>query len=159
MRTTRGPISSHDKPEDALKKVERKPARKARAIDPEQSADGSVRFQTVVRSDGRRIRNLTIYIAKLEDDDPADDARTEAAAAALRSRKIRMRDARYSTNRPEVIAWLRGRIYNGHLPEVEEDVTMRELPCPHKSCDWTAPHRNTAEGQRELSEHLYEEHA
>ena len=158
MRTTRGPISSYDKPDDVLEKVGRKPVKRARrAVDPAMPSTGLARFVTVFRGDGRpRLKNLTLYLGMTADDDAADDARTLAAAAALKKRKLRFRDGAYTTNIPEVASWLRGRIYAGRLPAVEEDAAMLDLPCPHQGCAFTV--KRTKAGDRELLQHIYDDH-
>ena len=158
MRTIRGGISSYDNPDDALEKVARKPTKRARRpVDPAQPASGLARFVTVFRGEGRpRLKNLTLYLGMTADDDAADDARTLAAAAALKKRKLRFRDGAYTTNIPEVASWLRGRIYAGRLPAVEEDAAMLDLPCPHQGCAFTV--KRTKAGDRELLQHIYDDH-
>lgn len=153
MRTTRGPISSYDKPDDAEDRVKaRKPSpRPPRAVDPAQPLAGAARFKTT-----GGVRNLTLKLGLLAEDDPDDAARTMACVRALKTDRIKFRDYAYVTSAPEVIAWLRGRIYAGQLPAVEEDPAMLDVKCPREGCDYTV--KNTKRGQRDLLAHINDAH-
>lgn len=159
MRTTRGPITSYEKTEDVTERIKaRKPVAKAkRALDPNRPLDGAARFETADRGkDKPRVRNLTVYLNLLPDDDPDDEARTLAAARVLGKRKIRFHDGAYVTNQPDVVAWLRGRIYAGRLRGVVEDAGMMDIKCAHPGCDFTV--KNTKAGAQELLIHNHDVH-
>lgn len=158
MPTKRGPISSYEKPEDLAERVKaRKPSVKPkRPLDPDRPLDGAARFQSVERGDKPRVRNLTLYVGMLAEDDPEDDARTLAAVASLKRRKLRFTEGAYVTNDPAVTAWLRHRIYAGKLPEVEEDISMMDIKCAHPDCDYTV--KNTKDGAKQMLRHTFEVH-
>lgn len=155
MPTHRGPITSHHEPAEpspVVRKAQelRRGKRNATPRDPNDPLKGMARFKTL-----RGYRNLAIKLAFLPpDEDERDDELTRAALEWLNTDKIRFHDGALATREKPLIDWLRYRIHEGRLPDVEEDLSMLDIACPQ--CGKTF--KNSKSGHKALAQHIYDEH-
>lgn len=85
---------------------------------------------------------------------PDNEEQTNRVMVAVNGRFIDFEEAAFVTGNQDVIDWLRRRIANGALPDIDEDISMLDIRCPN--CE--ASFKNTPTGHKDLSKHVIKAH-
>ena len=182
MPTVRGQMTASSTPRGIIEELRERrsqgtAAKPEKSVDPENPLKGASRFIARGKKEKilriaflprdyrpRRAKDFTVSIDE-------DDRRTEACVQALKAKHIRFSrhskpsadgkkweltaDGQYTTREKAIIEWLRYRIRMGIFPDLYEDVSMADIPCP-QGCGFSV--KNTDKGHAALSRHMLESH-